>query len=132
MFAQLSRSRHTELKINGPSLGRGSWFETESRPRHNHLCKVLQALGTVVAILQLLLLSNSSFHASSGHFQSHCFQLFFFRHSNQSRFKKTLNLNLLTDQKAAAVCLRLRVCYYTNTNVNSPELLAPFFNAGRD
>ena len=49
MFAQLSRSRHTEPKINGPSRGRGTWFETESRPRHNHLRKVLQALGTVVA-----------------------------------------------------------------------------------
>jgi len=54
----MSRSRHTEPKINGPS--RGTWFETETRLWHNHLCKVLQALGTVVAtVLLLLLLSNS-------------------------------------------------------------------------
>ena len=43
MFAQLSRSRHTEPNINGPSRGRGTWFETAPRPRH------IQALGTVVA-----------------------------------------------------------------------------------
>ena len=41
------------------------------------------------------------------------------------------SLDMATDQQAAAVYLRLRVCY-SNTNVNRPELLAPFFNAGRD
>ena len=50
MFAQLSRSRHTEPKINGPSRGRSTYLvrdrvKTKAQP----LCKVLQALGTVVA-----------------------------------------------------------------------------------
>jgi len=70
----------------------------------------------LLSLLLLLLLSNSSFHASSGHSQSHCFQLFFFGYG---------------DRLTAPVCLRLHVCY-SNTNVNRPELLAPFFNAGRD
>jgi len=68
------------------------------------------------SLLLLLLLSNSSFHASSGHSKATAFNFSYFGHGDRLASASSCSLFTFT-------CL----FNVNNTNVNRPELLAPFF-----